>query len=59
MAANLEYHKGSPCVYTPIFCQEGFCSTCEIYLKKPSPTKSIDRYINKALQEVTTTTQSR
>jgi ferredoxin len=28
---NIEYHKGSFCVYTPIFCQEGYCATCEIY----------------------------
>ena len=28
---NLEYHKGSFCVHTPIFCQEGYCAGCEIY----------------------------
>jgi hypothetical protein len=33
---NVEYHKGSFCVYKSKFCQEGFCSGCEIYLKKPS-----------------------
>jgi hypothetical protein len=39
---NLEYHKGSFCVYTPIFCQEGYCSNCEIYVKKLLPTKTKD-----------------
>jgi len=27
----LEYHKGQPCVYKPILCQEGYCSECDIY----------------------------
>lgn len=31
---NLEYHKGSPCVYKAILCQEGYCSDCGIYLEK-------------------------
>ena len=29
-----EYHKGYPCVFKPILCQEGFCSECAIYLGK-------------------------
>jgi hypothetical protein len=33
---NVEYHKGSFCIYKAKFCQEGFCSGCEIYLKEPS-----------------------
>jgi len=32
---NLEYHKGQPCAYKPIFCQEGFCSECIISLEQP------------------------
>ena len=31
---NLEYHKGYPCVYETILCQEGYCSNCVIYLEK-------------------------
>jgi hypothetical protein len=45
---NVEYHKGSFCVYKSKFCQEGFCSGCEIYLKKSSPLtliKQSDPYI--------------
>jgi hypothetical protein len=40
---NLEYHKGSFCVYTSVFCQEGYCSGCEIYRKSPLAIKQIDR----------------
>jgi hypothetical protein len=28
---NLEQHKGSPCVYSSRFCQEGYCSGCDVY----------------------------
>jgi hypothetical protein len=28
---NLEYHKGQPCICSSVFCQEGYCSECEIY----------------------------
>jgi hypothetical protein len=38
---KLEYHKGSFCVYTSVFCQEGYCQSCEIYPQKHSPHKSI------------------
>ena len=38
MNVNLEYHKGSPCVYSSAFCQEGFCCACQIYLKIPLTT---------------------
>ena len=27
---NLQYHKGSFCLYKSLFCQEGYCSSCEI-----------------------------
>ena len=27
-------HKGSFCSYTSTFCQEGYCTECEIHLKK-------------------------
>jgi hypothetical protein len=36
---NLEYHKGTFCVYLPTFCQEGYCAGCEIHLKKQATTK--------------------
>ena len=34
---NLECHKGQPCNLKPIFCQEGFCSECIIYLEQAPP----------------------
>ena len=37
---NLEYHKGQPCVFKPILCQEGFCSECIIGLEQSSQIKS-------------------
>ena len=40
---NLEYHKGAFCVHTPLFCQEGYCSGCDIYLKKSSSAKLVDQ----------------
>ncbi len=55
---NLEYHKGSFCVYTPKFCQEGYCSGCEIYLKKSSPTKLVDRRVGVTLQEAVASSRS-
>jgi hypothetical protein len=29
---DLNYHKGQKCIYGPTFCQEGFCSACNIQL---------------------------
>ena len=40
---NQEYHKGSFCVYTSVFCQEGYCSECEVYRKRLAVVKSIDQ----------------
>ncbi|MDD1777652.1 MAG: hypothetical protein LUQ65_05730 [Candidatus Helarchaeota archaeon] len=40
---NLEFHKGSFCVHAPVFCQEGYCSGCEIYRQGLSLTKPTDR----------------
>ena len=40
---NLEYHKGSFCVYTSVFCQEGYRSGCEIYRKMTWVTTQLDR----------------
>jgi hypothetical protein len=33
---NLEYHKGQPCVFKPLLCQEGFCSECIICIEQSS-----------------------
>jgi|WetSurMetagenome_2_1015567.scaffolds.fasta_scaffold44836_2 hypothetical protein len=38
---NLEYHKGQPCLFSPIPCQEGFCSECIICLEQSPQTKPI------------------
>jgi ferredoxin len=46
-----ECHKGSFCIYTPKFCQEGYCSGCEIYLDKSSPNESLDERLAAMLQE--------
>ena len=40
---NQEYHKGSFCVYTSIFCQEGYCFACEIYRKRSARTRQVAR----------------
>ena len=39
---NLTYRKGSFCIYSSTFCQEGYCSGCEIYLHAASPAKTTD-----------------
>jgi hypothetical protein len=52
---NVEYHKGSFCIYKTKFCQEGFCSGCEIYLKKqPLVTllKQFDPYVAIKLKDL-------
>jgi hypothetical protein len=43
MMVNTEYHKGYFCVYSSVFCQEGYCSGCEIYSKRPLAIKQADR----------------
>jgi hypothetical protein len=30
------FHKGSFCRYTSKFCQEGYCTECEIHVKQTS-----------------------
>ena len=49
---NLENHKGCFCAYTPQFCQEGYCSRCEIYLKITSSDRQVNRRLETTLQEV-------
>ena len=55
---NLGNHKGSFCVCSSIFCQEGYCSGCDIYLKKSSPAKLVDRCVDATLKEVTQKSQT-
>ena len=44
---NLEYHKGSFCVYSSIFCQEGYCAKCEIYLRMQSSFETGNHFHSK------------
>ena len=42
---KIQYHKGSFCINESIFCQEGYCSECEIHKRgilaaKPSDFQS-------------------
>jgi hypothetical protein len=54
---NIEYHKGYFCVYTPIFCQEGYCARCEIYANSLFLIKSEKRHVAYTLQEAATNNQ--
>jgi len=54
---NLDYHKGSFCVFTHNFCQEGYCSGCEIYLNRSSPTKLVKRRVGMKSQEALVTSR--
>jgi hypothetical protein len=54
MIVDLENHKGSFCRHASIFCQEGYCSRCQIYLKMATPNKSISELVVELLQEVAT-----
>jgi len=49
---NLENYKGSFCGYTTVFCQEGYCFECEIYLKKAAIPKLVDRRNMLTLRQV-------
>jgi len=48
---DLENHKGHFCQYVSIFCQEGYCSSCQIYPKKTSPNMPVSRYDKALLPE--------
>jgi hypothetical protein len=54
MIVDLENHKGSFCSHASIFCQEGYCSRCQIYLKVATPNKSISEHVVAMLQQVAT-----
>jgi hypothetical protein len=49
---NMEYHKGSFCVYTSIFCQEGYCPGCEIYKKIKSAIALANQHGDEKSQKV-------
>ncbi len=53
---SLLYHKGTFCVYASIFCQEGYCSGCEVFLKQSSPAKKRDQLIGMLLRETLSAT---
>ncbi len=52
MIIDLENHKGDFCLYTPNFCQEGYCSRCQIFLKNLSSQKSAGDWLAATLQQV-------
>ena len=37
----LGYHKGHPCIYKPILCQEGYCSECNVYYQSLLHSESV------------------
>jgi len=39
---KVQYHKGSFCINRSIFCQEGYCSACEIYSRRTSAAKPVE-----------------
>jgi len=43
--------KGTPCPYKPIFCQEGFCKECQIYLNKEEEEEKKFRRIVSGMEE--------
>jgi len=48
MAVELENHKGEWCVINPnIFCQEGYCSECQIYKDHLNASELASQEINK------------
>jgi hypothetical protein len=48
---NLEYHKGSFCIYSSVFCQEGYCSGCSVYSQMSAAAKFVNsREENKSQQ---------
>jgi hypothetical protein len=48
---NLEYHKGSFCIYSSVFCQEGYCSDCSVYLKMSAAAKFVNSRDESRLQK--------
>jgi hypothetical protein len=48
---NFEYHKGSFCIYSSIFCQEGYCSGCSVYLKMSAAAKFVNSRDENRLQK--------
>jgi hypothetical protein len=48
---NQQYHKGQTCKIKPVFCQEGYCSECSIYLSKFSRLETAARLADAHLRE--------
>jgi hypothetical protein len=40
---NLQYRKGTPCICSSVFCQEGYCSECDIYSNNVSKMQSVEQ----------------
>jgi hypothetical protein len=40
---SLQYHKGQRCVCSTVFCQEGYCSECEIHSRFTNNLESVSR----------------
>jgi len=44
---DLDYHKGHPCIYPPFkFCQEGYCSGCDIHQQMKKMEKILSEPVN-------------
>ena len=48
---NIEYHKGYPCVFKAILCQEGYCSDCAIYLEETQDWVNEETSIKNIVEE--------
>jgi hypothetical protein len=48
---KLQYHKGQPCICSSTFCQEGYCSECEIYSAVMSHTETKSREFSAVREE--------
>lgn len=44
----MEYHKGQPCIYKPILCQEGHCSECYIHRSRSTKIDKDDWIMQRA-----------
>ncbi len=40
---DLQCHKGQPCLYSPVLCQEGYCSDCAIYIERFSSMENMEK----------------
>ena len=42
----MDFHKGMPCVYKPILCQEGYCSECSVFHDSLQHSGLMNEHIN-------------